>query len=172
MEIGLEFHDRVAELFAAHFHRLYRCLDRLSGEPDLAADVVQEAFVRLYARGSLPARPEAWLISVALNLFRNAAAARSRRSRLLNPARAEALHSDPPRDPDDAGGSPELRARVRAALDRLSEREQQLLLLRAEGYSYRDLASALALNEASVGTLLARAVRAFRTAWEERTGGV
>jgi DNA-directed RNA polymerase specialized sigma24 family protein len=39
------------------------------------------------------------------------------------------------------------------------------LLLRAEGYSYRDIATALDLNEASVGTLLARAVRAFRESY-------
>jgi RNA polymerase sigma-70 factor (ECF subfamily) len=56
---------------------------------------------------------------------------------------------------------------VRSALDRLSPRDQELLLLRAEGYSYRDLADVLSLNEASVGTLLARAKRAFETAYEE-----
>jgi DNA-directed RNA polymerase specialized sigma24 family protein len=32
----------------------------------------------------------------------------------------------------------------------------------AEGYSYRDIAAALDLRETSVGTLLARAKRAFR----------
>ncbi len=51
---------------------------------------------------------------------------------------------------------------MRAAIDRLPERERRLLLLRAEGYSYRDMAAALDLNEASVGTLLARARQAFR----------
>jgi len=42
-----------------------------------------------------------------------------------------------------------------------------MLLLRAEGYSYREIASALQLNEPSVGTLLARAKRAFREAYEK-----
>jgi RNA polymerase sigma factor (sigma-70 family) len=54
---------------------------------------------------------------------------------------------------------------VRAAIDRLPERERRMLLLRAEGYSYRDIAAALDLNEASVGVLLARARRAFREAY-------
>jgi RNA polymerase sigma-70 factor (ECF subfamily) len=58
------------------------------------------------------------------------------------------------------------RERVRAAIDQLGERERQLLLLRAEGYGYRELAAALDLHEASVGTLLARAKRAFREAYE------
>jgi RNA polymerase sigma-70 factor (ECF subfamily) len=56
--------------------------------------------------------------------------------------------------------------RVRATIERLGERDRQLLLLRAEGYGYRELAAALGLNEASVGTLLARAKRAFREAYE------
>jgi DNA-directed RNA polymerase specialized sigma24 family protein len=39
-----------------------------------------------------------------------------------------------------------------------------LLLLRAEGLSYRELADALGIAEASVGTLLARAKTQFREA--------
>ena len=61
----------------------------------------------------------------------------------------------------------QLRAKVRDALNRLSLRERELLLLRAEGYSYRDLAAVLELNETSVGTLLARAKRAFEEAYEK-----
>ena len=74
--------------------------------------------------------------------------------------------ADPPPAPSQGAEESETRDRVRAALDRLDERERQLLLLRAEGYSYRDLAGALELNEASVGTLLARAKRAFREVFE------
>jgi RNA polymerase sigma-70 factor (ECF subfamily) len=44
-----------------------------------------------------------------------------------------------------------------------------MLLLQAEGYSYRDIAAALELHEASVGTLLARARRAFLTAYGSRS---
>lgn len=162
------FSDRVAGLFDTQYPRLFRLLDRLSGEPDLAADLAQEAFVRLYRRGSLPDAPEAWLVSVALNLFRNAVTARSRRRRLLTLRRAEAAHSDPPPRPDDSIAAAEERRRVRTALDRLPDRERRLLLLRVEGYSYRDMALALELKEASIGTLLARARRAFRRHYEER----
>jgi RNA polymerase sigma factor (sigma-70 family) len=56
------------------------------------------------------------------------------------------------------------------ALSALPLREQQILLLRADGYSYRDIATALSLNESSVGTLLARAKRAFRASYKEKTG--
>ena len=164
------FHDRFVELFDAHFPRLCRYLDRLSGEPDLAADVVQEAFVKLYRRGSLPDAPEAWLISVAMNLFRNVKTTRSRRRRLLTPARSEWSLSDPPPPPDEAVTAESSRRRVRLALDQLPDRERRMLLLQAEGYSYRDIAEALDLNEASVGALLARARRAFRKTYEESFG--
>lgn len=166
-EAKLSFHDRFVALFNAHFHRIYRYLDRLSGEPELAADVVQQAFIKLYGRGSLPDAPEAWLITVAMNLFRNETSARSRRRRLLTPARGEAAHSDPPPSPEHAAGAEDSRRRVRTALDRLPERERRMLLLRAEGYSYRDIAAVLDLNEASVGVLLMRARGAFRTLYEE-----
>ena len=164
------FHDRFVELFNAHFNRIYRYLNRLSGDRELAADVAQEAFVKLYQRGSLPDAPEAWLISVAMNLLRNAKSTQSRRLMLLTPARGEGVLSDPPLGPDESVEAGDSRRRVRLTLNRLPERERRMLLLRAEGYSYRDIAAALHLNEASVGVLLARARRAFREIYEESFG--
>ena len=161
-EIAPSFHQQFVDLFGTHFPRIYRYLDRLSGEPELAADLAQETFVRLYRRGSLPEAPEAWLITVAMNLFRNEKTTENRHRRLLTPARGAFPHSDPSPAPDQAVTAEELRRQVRSAIDRLPERERRLLLLKAEGYSYRDIAVALQLNEASVGTLLARARRAFR----------
>jgi RNA polymerase sigma factor (sigma-70 family) len=156
------------EVFDATFPRIYRYLDRLTGEPELAADLAQETFVRLYRRGSMPEAPEAWLITVALNLLRNEASTRSRRRRLLTLARGERTHSDPPPSPEQAATVEDSRQRVRSAIDRLPERERRLLLLRAEGYSYRDLSAALGLNEGSVGTLLARAREQFRAIYGDR----
>jgi RNA polymerase sigma-70 factor (ECF subfamily) len=161
------FHESFVALFDAHFQRLYRYLDRVSGDPELAADLAQEAFVKLHRRGSLPDLPEAWLITVAMNLFRNARSSRTRRRRLLTVSRGEGAHSDPPPSPEEATVAADARRQVRLAVDRLPDRERDILLLRAEGYSYREIATALDLNEASVGTLLARAVRAFRENYED-----
>jgi RNA polymerase sigma-70 factor, ECF subfamily len=52
-------------------------------------------------------------------------------------------------------------------LARLSERQVQLLLLRQAGLSYAELADALGVAPGSIGTLLARAERAFRQAYAE-----
>ena len=165
-EVTPSFHDCFVELFEAQHPRLQRVLARLSGEPELAADVTQEAFVQLYRRGSFPDAPEAWLITVALNRLRNERATRSRRSRLLAPV-ADSAVADPPATLEEARHSAASRRRVRRALERLSERNQKLLVLRSEGYRYHEIASALDMNEASVGTLLARARRAFLAAYEE-----
>lgn len=166
-ETNASFDQHFAALFEAHFQRLFRYLDRLSDDPDLAADLVQEAFVRLYRRGSLPDAPAAWLISVALNLFRNKRSSQVRHRRLLTPTRAEGAHSDPSPSPERTAVALDTRQRVRSAVDRLPERERRLLLLRAEGYSYREIAAALGLNQASIGTFLARARDAFRATYED-----
>jgi len=165
--VALEFDALFSELFEREFPRLFRYLDRLSGEPDLAADLAQEAFVRLNDRGELPDHPPLWLITVALNLFRNVKTTRSRRRRLFTATQVDATLADPSPDPAETVQAEETRAQVRRAIDRLEDRDRQLLLLRAEGYSYRDMASVLGLNENSVGTLLARAKRAFREAYGE-----
>lgn len=157
-----DFAVRFEMLFDEHFQRVVRILDRLSGDAELAADVTQDAFLRLLRRGSVPDSPAAWLITVALNLLRNARTMGVRRRRLLTAARGWAAHSDAPPAPGRAAEAEATRYRVRRALDRLPERERSLLLLQAEGYAYREIAAALQLNEASIGTLLARARRAFR----------
>lgn len=160
------FSEAVGRVFAAEFGRLFRYLDRASGDPDLAGDLAQEAFVRLYQRGSMPDSPGAWLVTVANNLRRNAGAKVARRRRLMTLARSDDALADPAPRPDDLVLAQEGRARVRAVIDRMPERESQLLLLRAEGYGYREIAAMLGLHEASVGTLVARARRAFLKAYE------
>jgi RNA polymerase sigma factor (sigma-70 family) len=149
-------------LFDAHFQKVFRYLDRASGDPALAEDLAQETFLRLFRRGAMPDSPGAWLASVAMNLLRNAKSKETRRRRLDSPERAIGAHSESPEPPDP--GREEDRGRARAALDRLPQRERDLLLLRAEGLSYRELADALGIAEASVGTLLARAKTQFREA--------
>jgi RNA polymerase sigma factor (sigma-70 family) len=158
-----EFRDE----FERRYQSLYRYLVRLSDDPALAADITQEAFVRLHRRGEMPDDAGAWLVTVANNLFRNQRRSQQRRMRLLTLARGSLVLADPPPPPDAGIEAAERRQQVRGALERLPLRDRQLLLLRCEGYSYRELATALDLTETSVGTLLARAKEAFRRALRE-----
>ncbi len=159
------------ELFRQEFERryasLHRYLSRLSDDPALAADIAQEAFVRLYQRGSMPDDTGAWLATVANNLFRNDVQGRKRRARIMDGERATLVLADPPLAPDVEAEANERKKYVRAALDEIPLRDRQLLLLRYEGLSYRELAVALDIAESSVGTLLARAKNAFRRVLQE-----
>ena len=158
------FGEAFQGVFDAHFHGVFRYLDRASGDADLAKDLAQETFLRLFRRGALPDSPKAWLSSVAMNLLRNARSKEARRRRLDTPGRALGAHSEPGQPP--TVGDEGEHARARLALDVLSERDRDLLLLRAEGLSYHELAGALGLTESSIGTLLARAKARFREAFE------
>jgi RNA polymerase sigma factor (sigma-70 family) len=164
----MSFDDAFREEFDRHFASLFRYLDRLSGDRDLAAAVAQEAFVRLYRRGALPDDTGSWLVVVARNLFRNARSKSRRRRRLLTGERVRRTMADPEPSPAASLEAARTRMNVRKALDRLPERERELLLLRYEGFGYREIAQTLDLQETSVGTLLVRAKQAFRRALEEQ----
>ena len=159
------FDDAFHALFAERSARLYRYVNRVSGDSALSEDIVQECFVKLHRRGAMPDDPPAWLMTVANNLLRDAHRRVVRRRRLTL-----AWSTDLPLGGDAPGADdPTLAAeqvdRVRQALDRLSLRDRQLLLLRHEGYRYREIADALELTPSSVGTMLVRAGEAFRKAY-------
>jgi RNA polymerase sigma-70 factor (ECF subfamily) len=155
-------------LFDERFTSLYRYLDRLSGDPDLAADLAQEAFVRLHARKEIPDEPRAWLAAVGANLLRDERRTARRRLTLLATQPEELTLSEAPPSPDAAIDRSERRDQVRQALDRLPLRDREMLLLRHEGYSYREIATALGITETSIGTMLVRATEAFRSEFLER----
>jgi RNA polymerase sigma factor (sigma-70 family) len=101
---------------------------------------------------------------VATNLFRDDRRQSRRRAELVAEHVTETVHVSEPPAADAQVIVDEARARARAALDILPLRDRRLLLLRHEGYSYRELAHTVGVGESSVGTLLVRATRAFRQA--------
>ena len=147
----------IRQLFERHYAGLVRFLQARLGDRDRAEDLAQEAFVRLVDQQ--PRDPGPWLFVVGANLARDEMRRETRRSRRL-----ALLSSDEPRDvtPErDLVVEAEHAAQVRATLERLSERDRTLLVLRAEGYSYREVAAALGVAVTSVAPLLGRAQRRF-----------
>lgn len=151
-----------------HSASLHRYLGRLSGDSDFAKDLTQEAFVRLYERGAIPDDPRAWLAAVASNLFRDDRRRVKRRLNLLAREPSDITLGSPGAAPDDYVIERERQTCVRVALDQLPLRDRQMLLLRHEGYSYREIAQAVGVAETGVGTLLIRATEAFRTEFMRR----
>ena len=160
------FEEEFRRLFDQQFPSLFRYLHRLTGDGDLADDLAQEVFVRLYHRASFPEDTRGWMGAVAHNLLRDHKRTAKRRLHLVA-TRVGALTPGPPAHADEKLLVDERRTAVRRALDGLSERERRMLLLRHEGYSYREIASAVGVKETSVGTLLLRATDAFQNAFRE-----
>jgi RNA polymerase sigma factor (sigma-70 family) len=152
-----------APLFEEHHDGLYRYLVRFCGDPDLAADAAQEAFVRLLERPPKGSVERAWLYRVATNVVLDATRARGRRLRLLRAAPERAPMSDPPRDAHEQVVAAERRRVVRQALASLSDRERAVLLMREEGFAHREIAEAVETTTASVGTMIARALDKLST---------
>lgn len=149
------------QLFVRYYERVYRILYNLVGTREEAEDLVQETFLALYRQPPYLEGDSAliaWLSRVALNrgynVLRSARRSQQRTDRLDTPI------SDP-NDPLGVIVRAEERSQIQATLAQLPERQSKLLLLRYAGLSYAEIATALNVAPGSVGTLLARAERAF-----------
>jgi RNA polymerase sigma-70 factor (ECF subfamily) len=153
-------------LFLDHWERLCRLLFHILGDWDEAQDLALETFERLYRRPPQDsANLSAWLYRVATNLGFNALRARKRRLQYETEAgaTAEALarEGEAGMDPSAAAEQRLERQRVRRVLSAMKPRSAELLILRHSGLSYAEVAAALEIAPASVGTLLARATAEF-----------
>jgi len=130
-----------------------------------AQDLAQETFVR--ALRHEPENPRAWLFSVAANLARDEArtAVRRRGHLTLLKNEAETEGSVESEGPATVEGD-ETRRHVELAMERLSERDREVLLLWSAGNSYGDIAEITDLSAGAIGTTLARARKRLLEAYE------
>jgi RNA polymerase sigma-70 factor (ECF subfamily) len=142
-------------LYREYYASLVRMIYRRTGDADRAEDLAQEVFAR--AAAAPPHNPRPWLFAVALNLVREDGRRSVRQGRRLQLLKAELPQSAPA--PDQEFDRNEKTAAVRAALARLTERDREALLLKAEGFNYDEIAATLGLAKGAVGTTLARARR-------------
>jgi RNA polymerase sigma-70 factor, ECF subfamily len=153
-------------LFQQLYPSLFRYLHRLTGDSDVADDIAQEAFVRLLRQDLPESEVRPWLFTVAMNLVRDHARKIDRRQRLLTtaPVLVSSFAS-----PDESVERSEQIHAVRSVLEQLSERDQQLLLMREEGFKYEEIARVIGVAPASVGTLIARALRRFTDLYQAQS---
>jgi RNA polymerase sigma-70 factor (ECF subfamily) len=142
-------------LYRDYHASLVRMVYRRTGDRDRAEDIAQETFARALA--APPENPRPWLFAVALNLIREDGRRFVRQGRRLQLLKAESPQSAPM--PDDEFDREERTQSVRAALEQLTERDREALLLKAEGFNYDEIAATLGLAKGAIGTTLARARR-------------
>ena len=80
----------VEDVFRAHYGRLVRALTLASGDREVAADAVQEAFVKAHVRWRKVSRmddPVGWIRRVAINSMRDQHRRRGRKQKAVDAAR-------------------------------------------------------------------------------------
>ncbi len=158
----------INELFTSVYSATVRYAASKCGSLDLAEDLVQEAFGALYARlreGAVIQDPRAWVMKAVQNQICKAwRKAENRPERVVSRHEIEAIASPS----DGLGGfvDPD-RPHLEGFLAGLAPREREVILLRAQGLKYREIASRLGISSSSVGTLLLRAARKMRVARAE-----
>jgi len=160
-------------IFREQYPRLVAVLARLTGDASAAEELAADVFCKLSRRPLLADSDHltAWLFRVAINAGLDSVRASQRRRRREQIAGAEDSQAAPAAALEDLLRE-ERCARVRSVLSDLKPRDAELLLCRAEGMSYRELAAVIAVQPASVGSLLARAEAEFERKYRSRYGDV
>jgi RNA polymerase sigma-70 factor (ECF subfamily) len=146
--------DALAEraLYDAHVDRVYRLMHRMTGDSDLAADFTQETFIRAFSRLEQfrgDASLSTWLHSIAVSIALNG----MRKVHRIR-GRTEDLEDSPAMAVEPAVGSPDLRTKLFAAIDALSEKLRPVFLMHdVEGYTHEEIAGSLGIP---LGTSKAR----------------
>ena len=159
------------ELMLRYQNRLVMVLTHLIGSYDLAEDLAQEVFLRVYRarKRYVPgAKFSTWLFTIANNVARNALRSKSRRrevnlvatesgSAAANPLEMMAQAASGLMPARQIARS-EMQEMVREALNVLNERQRMAVLLnKFEDMCYADVAEVMQLSPQAVKSLLARA---------------
>ena len=154
-------------IFRRDYPRIAKVIARVLSDParaeELAAEVFWKLSQTLKAQGP---NVSGWLYRAAVRRGLDELRERQRREkyeRLFGVGRATPT-------PEDLHFENEAQRRVRAVLAKLKGIQAELLVLHIEDFTYDEIARALDLNPASVGTLVRRAEEAFRKKYVRRYG--
>ena len=174
-------------LVERHQDRLVRLCERLLGDPEAARDASQEVFLKAFRKASSykpRGKVYTWLYRIAVNHCLN----QIRRRKVVQflsfgelgqrPAADEDESADfDPKDPAPSPGQVLLARRrwheLRRQIDALPAGQQAVLvLIRLEGFSYRQTAQILGISEGAVESRLFRAMQKLSRAQENELPGV
>ena len=153
-------------LYDRHARRVHRLVYRICGDEELACDLVQDVFVRAFAqlagfRGD--SAFTTWLhriaVTTALNQLRKVKRIRAHEEAIGD----DDVHADPAREAD-----PDLRDRLHAAIDALSEGLRMTVLLHdLEGYTHAEIGTMLGVAEGTSKARLFEARAKLRVALKD-----
>lgn len=158
--------DAFEEIYHLHSSRLYSNLLKLVKSEDLAMDLLQDLYIKLWNnRENIDVDKSigAYLFSIAKNLaidfFRRAARESNLQSHLISVGTELYNHID------EVFSHKETSEILNKAIQALPPQQQKIFnLCKMEGRSYDEAASILGISSATVGNQLVKAVRSVRTA--------
>lgn len=177
------------ELMLRYQGRVISLLKHVIGDRDLAEDLTQEVFLRIY-RARKSYQPEAkfstWLFTIANNVALNAIRTKKRRPEFQMPSGTGSSTGMPTMEnviPAKSGLIPtrhmdqlETQEAVRLAIASLGDNQRMAVMLnRFEGMNYNDIAKVMKLTPQAVKSLLCRArsnLRVVLTPYVEHGTGI
>jgi len=152
--------------FYRHYDRICRAIARVTGDAACAEELAMETFWRFWRNPQVRGeKTGGWLYRTAIHL---ALGELRRRARHLRYERL--LRWAGPSNPEEIRAADEEQEQVRRVLAAIQPRDAEMLLLQGNDLSYEEIALALGLNAASVGTLMGRARAASRKEYTRRYG--
>jgi RNA polymerase sigma-70 factor (ECF subfamily) len=166
------------ELFRTHGDALRRFLARRVASPETAADLAQEAFLRLLraAPAAVLRDPRAYLYRTALNLLTDQRRSAARDAAVAAPPGPDMLEAlpDPAPSPERHALSREELEVLRRAIDTLPERRREIFLMhKLDNLGYAEIAERLGIAKNTVEVQMVRALAHCRQALDRyrRSGG-
>ena len=161
----LEITTDLDGLFRAHYGRLVRALGLACGDVELAADAVQEAFVRAHVRWRRIRHyddPVGWIRRVAVNLLRDERRRSGRKRRAIERlGRRSEVQVAPPTEPDQ----------LDVLLRELPiQQRTAVALYYVEGLDVSEVADAMQVAEGTVKSHLFDARRKLRAVVDPESG--
>lgn len=151
----------VGSMFSQWYSSLVRYAWKATGSVDLAEDLVQEVFMRLYRElrnGKTIHDPKSWTLCVLRHeIGREKRGLQKRQT--LDDLNLEDLPG--PVQPDSSEFETDELTKLLAVLSR---REEEVVLLRLASLKYREIAARLGISANAVNTLLARGLRKLQKA--------
>ncbi len=166
--------DDLAALFEAHRAELQASAYRRVGDREVAADIVQDAFLRYAAMGSqaltpqVVQRPRFFLWRIVTNLILDRQRQRARRGLHGDIAGVEDALADPQPLPEQQAADAQRLNRLRQALQDLPPNCRDALLLnRVEGLGHAQIAARLGVSASMVSKYIMQALRHCAVAMRE-----
>lgn len=157
----------MAEAYDTHQARIFGMLLAVSRDPELAADLTQDAFMRLLKEaraGRFPDRPGAWLYRTGANL----AISRGRRATVARRFAPRLLGRDEPDQPEGLALEREHSQSMREVLAGLPILDRTALVMAAQGQTGEQIAAHLGKSHGATRTLMSRARALLRDAMSAR----